>query len=534
MFRVVGEPAVGAAPFFTPVNASFTPLADEDALPPTPASAPTPNGLVVALAVSLPSAVRDSAPAVTVVFSPTYACVVCVIAAVAVTPETATSPSEPAWFVVVDVEIEVASMFTVPPKLSEVVATGVVPARVPTKASVVRSIVAADRPIAAPAPRPKPMLVTVAVAVCVPSAFTWSVLAVTDVVPPLMNARVAPPIVDWPFDTATPTAVPTASPLLTTGAVRVDFPCTSTSCPSAVRVEPATYACVVLWRFAVASEPAPAMPTTAIATATAYAAVSGVCVAVASTMMFPFDAVTVAPETNALTVLFISLSTYETPAENPRNPADTATPTTVAWIDDVSSAFTVTDVPAVIVPPVTEASTLTVVVLVPTAAAPATAADETEIAAAIAAAAGFETISELSVVFTSTSPAVAVTSAFTVAARTVFSSVFSATAAASDAATAPPRPNATDTAAAVAFAWIELSSTAVTWTSVPPDTPLPWLTSVFATTAVATPCRWLVVTAPPAATAPPKARPTPTATPTPTASTVIDGFVSTATVRLVP
>src|SRR4051812_4157200 len=101
------------------------------------------------------------------------------------------------------------------------------------------------------------------------------------------------------------------------------------------------------------------MPTTAIATATAYASVTGDCVAVPSTVMSPFDAITVAPETNALTVLFISLSTYEPPAENPTKPAEIATPTPFDWIDDVSSAFPVPEVPAVIVPPVIEASTLT-------------------------------------------------------------------------------------------------------------------------------------------------------------------------------
>ena len=58
--------------------------------------------------------------------------------------------------------------------------------------------------------------------------------------------------------------------------------------------------------------------------------------------------------------------------------------------------------------------------------------------------------------------------------------MFSATAAASDAATAPARGRTeTDTEAAVAFEWIELASSAVTWTSVPASTPLPWLTSVF-------------------------------------------------------
>ena len=158
-------------------------------------------------------------------------------------------------------------MCTVPPKLSVVVRAGVVAgARADERLGrSARSSPTTGRS-ALPAPRPKPTLVTVAVAVCVPSAFTSSVLAVTDVVPPLMKARVAPPIVDWPLATATPTAVPTASPLLITGALRVDFPCTSTSCPSAVSVELVTYACVVLWRFAGRVAAATAMPTTAIAT----------------------------------------------------------------------------------------------------------------------------------------------------------------------------------------------------------------------------------------------------------------------------
>src|SRR5262249_24438422 len=83
------------------------------------------------------------------------------------------------------------------------------------------------------------------------------------------------------------------------------------------------------------------------------------------------DAVTVAEEMNAVTVFLMSFEITETPVEIPANPATTATPTTVAAMVEVSSALTVTAVPALIVPPVTEASTWTAVVFVPMAAAAA-------------------------------------------------------------------------------------------------------------------------------------------------------------------
>src|SRR5215217_1948487 len=278
-----------------------------------------------------------------------------------------------------------------------------------------------------------------------------------------------------------------------------------------------------------------ARPASAADRAIATASVSGACVAVASTVTSPFDAVTEADETNALTVLSIVFETFETPVARPAKPAATATPTTLAWTVDVSSALTVTKVPAWIVPPVTDASTVIVVVLVPSAATTAPLTEKLgEIETATAAAAGFETIVDVSVVFTRTEPEVAVTSAPEVAARIVPAIVFVASATAIEIDAAGPSETETVTDAAVAFEWMELASSAVMRTSVPADTPLPSATSEFDTSAVATPCRWFVVAAAPAATAPPKPTPAPTATPTPTASTVIDGFVATATVRTVP
>ncbi len=284
-----------------------------------------------------------------------------------------------------------------------------------------------------------------------------------------------------------------------------------------------------------ASLPLIASPTSEAERAIATACVSGACVAVASTVTSPFPAVTVADDTNALTALSIVFEICEMPVAMPAKPAATATPTTLPWTVDVSSALTVTKVPAWIVPPVRDASTVMVVVLVPSAATAAPLTEKSgEIETATAAAAGFETIVDVSVVFTTSEPEVAVTSAPEVAARIVPAIVFVASASAIEIAAAEPSETATETDAAVAFEWIELASSAVTLTSVPAETPLPSATSEFETSAVATPWRWFVVDAAPAATAPPKSTPAPTATPTPTASTVIDGCVATATVSAVP
>src|SRR5262249_31098172 len=451
----VSAPAVGVLSATAPVKASTVELVVAVERPPVPVITPAPIGTTSVFASSFVTvAAIVSCDAVSVLDSPTYARVVCLIVATASKTRMATPPSAPPVPDVSVVEVEVASMSTVPPVwVSAAGPVGVPPARVRPSASAVREIVSVAPP-PAPAPAPKPTLVTFELAKWVPSALTWKAAAVIVVVPPLTNARVAPEMVALPSETATPMTDATAVPSLVTVAVRFEEPWTYTLCPAAVSDEPLTYACVVLSRVAEAAAPAIASPTSATERAIATAVVVGDCVAVASTVMSPSDAVTVAEETNAVTVLSMSFEITEMPVEIPANPAATATPTTVATMVEVSSALTVTAVPAAIVPPVTEASTWTVVVFVPTAAAAAPLTEkfgEIETARLTAAAAGAETTCDVSVVFTSTWPASAVTSAVWVAARTVFLSALSASAneIANDAV--GPRLTETGTEAAVAF-----------------------------------------------------------------------------------
>ena len=91
--------------------------------------------------------------------------------------------------------------------------------------------------------------------------------------------------------------------------------------------------------------------------------------------MSPFEAVTVAPDDERADGVVHLVVDVRDARREPDETGRDGDADDLRWIDDVSSAFTVTDVPAWIVPPVTKASTVTVVVFVPTAAATAPATD---------------------------------------------------------------------------------------------------------------------------------------------------------------